>query len=105
MKALIYLTKRSLINNLKQACRKPLTLILLIFGIVYGIFVVAMLGGLALAVHIDSPKGLAGGSDRLEHIRIPGQFYVLFVQEGDSLPACPRALCISFAGQPEAGAA
>ena len=58
MKALIYLTKRSLINNLKQACRKPLTLILLIFGIVYGIFVVAMLGGLALAVHIDSPKGL-----------------------------------------------
>ena len=31
MKALIYLTKRSLINNLKQACRKPLTLILLIF--------------------------------------------------------------------------
>ena len=58
MKALIYLTKRSLINNLKQACRKPLTLILLIFGIAYGIFVVAMLGTLALTIHIDSPKGL-----------------------------------------------
>lgn len=58
MKALIYLTKRSLINNLKQACRKPLTLILLILGIAYGIFVVAMLGTLALTIHIDSPKGL-----------------------------------------------
>ena len=58
MKALIYLTKRSLINNLKQACRKPLTLILLIFGIAYGIFVVAMLGILVLSIHIDSPNGL-----------------------------------------------
>lgn len=58
MKALIYLTKRSLVNNLRQAGRKPATLILLIFGILYGIFVIGMLGILMLTIHIDSARGL-----------------------------------------------
>ena len=58
MKALIYLTKRSFINNLKRAVRKPSTLIALIFGIVYGVFIVFSLGGLAVSIHIDSTKGL-----------------------------------------------
>ena len=58
MKALIYLTKRSFINNLKRAVRKPSTLIALIFGIVYGVFIVFSLGSLAVSIHIDSTKGL-----------------------------------------------
>ena len=58
MKALIYLTKRSFINNLKRAVRKPSTLIAMIFGIVYGIFVVFGLGTLVVSVHIDSANGL-----------------------------------------------
>ena len=58
MKALIYLTKRSFINNLKRAVRKPSTLIALIFGIVYGIFIIFSLGTLAVSVHIDSVNGL-----------------------------------------------
>ena len=40
MKALIYLTKRSFINNMKKAVHKPSTLIALIFGIAYGIFII-----------------------------------------------------------------
>lgn len=58
MKALIYLTKRSFINHMKQAVKKPMTLIALIFGIAYGIFIIVMLGSLALSIHINSPKGL-----------------------------------------------
>ena len=58
MKALIYLTKRSFINNLKRAVRKPSTLIALIFSIAYGIFLIISLGTLAVGVHIDSAKGL-----------------------------------------------
>ena len=58
MKALIYLTKRSFINNLKRALTKPSTLIALIFGIVYGVFIIFSLGIMAIGVHIDSAKGL-----------------------------------------------
>lgn len=58
MKALIYLTKRSFINNLKRAVTKPTTLIALIFGIAYGAFVIFGLGVMAIGVHIDSVKGL-----------------------------------------------
>lgn len=58
MKALIYLTKRSFINNLKRAVKKPSTLIALIFAVVYGGFVIFSLGIMAIGVHIDSPKGL-----------------------------------------------
>ena len=38
MKALIYLIKRTAANNLKKAVRKPMTLLALIFGAAYGIF-------------------------------------------------------------------
>ena len=58
MRALIYLTKRSFINNMKRAVRKPSTLIALIFGIGYGIFVVATLGSLAVTIRFDSVYGL-----------------------------------------------
>ncbi len=58
MRALIYLTKRSLINNLKRAVRKPSTLIALIFGIAYGIFVVVTLASLAVTTKFDSVYGL-----------------------------------------------
>ncbi len=58
MKALIYLTKRSFINNLKRAAKKPSTLIALIFGVVYGVFIIFSLGIMAIGVHIDSAKGL-----------------------------------------------
>ena len=58
MKALIYLTKRSFINNLKRALTKPSTMIALIFGIVYGVFIIFSLGIMAIGVHIDSAKGL-----------------------------------------------
>lgn len=58
MKALIYLTKRSFINNLRRAVTKPTTLIALIFAILYGGFVIFTLGIMAIGVHIDSSKGL-----------------------------------------------
>ncbi len=58
MKALIYLTRRSFINNLKKAVRKPSTLIALIFGVVYGVYIVVMLGTLAALIRLDSVRGL-----------------------------------------------
>ena len=58
MRALIYLTKRSLMNNLKKAVHKPSTLIALIFAIVYGIFIVFSLGTLAVTIRMDSVRGL-----------------------------------------------
>lgn len=58
MRALMYLTKRSLMNNLKKAVHKPSTLIALIFAIVYGIFIVFSLGALAVTIRMDSVRGL-----------------------------------------------
>lgn len=58
MKALMYLTKRSMINNLKKAVHKPATLLLIIFCIAYGVFLVWTLGMLALDMHFDSAQGL-----------------------------------------------
>ena len=58
MKALIYLTKRSFINNLRRAVKKPTTLLALIFGIAYGIFIIVTLGGAAVGIRINSPRGL-----------------------------------------------
>lgn len=54
----MYLTKRSLMNNLKKAVHKPSTLIALIFAIVYGIFIVFSLGTLAVTIRMDSVRGL-----------------------------------------------
>ena len=58
MKALLYLIKRTAANNLKKAVRKPTTLLALIFGAAYGIFLIVMLGTLAVTVRIDSVQGL-----------------------------------------------
>ena len=58
MRALMYLTKRSLMNNLKKAVHKPSTLIALIFAIVYVIFIVFSLGTLAVTIRMDSVRGL-----------------------------------------------
>ena len=58
MRALMYLTRRSLVNNLKKAVQKPSTLIALIFAIGYGIFIVVSLGGLAVSIRMDSVRGL-----------------------------------------------
>lgn len=58
MKALMYLTKRSFVNHIKRAVRKPVTLIALIFGVAYGIFLLFMLAGLAVGLRLDSASGL-----------------------------------------------
>ena len=58
MKALMYLTKRSFINSIKKAVKKPVTLIAFIFGIAYGVFLFAMLAGLAVGVRFNSSSGL-----------------------------------------------
>lgn len=58
MKALMYLTKQSFINNLKKSVRKPVTLLLMIFLTGYGIFIAWTLAMLAKEMHFDSPQGL-----------------------------------------------
>ena len=44
MKALLYLTKRSFINNLKKAVKKPASLLVMIICIVYAIFLAVIAG-------------------------------------------------------------
>ena len=108
MKALIYLTKRSFINNLKRAVKKPSTLIALIFGIVYGVFIIFSLGIMAIGVHIDSAKGLLailtvwsiyeifgnflGYSSRKGIIFRPGHAHFVF-----TAPSDPKLVLISSA--------
>lgn len=58
MRPLIYLTKRSMVNKLKKAVHKPTTLLILIFGIAYGIFLAVSLGIFAVTVRLDSVRGL-----------------------------------------------
>lgn len=58
MKALMYLTKRSFVNNLKKALHKPITLLLMIFLTAYAIFVVFGIGMLMKELHFDSVQGL-----------------------------------------------
>ncbi len=58
MKALLYLTKRSFINNLKKAVKKPASLLVMIICIVYGIFLAVMLGQIVTKIHFSSAKGL-----------------------------------------------
>lgn len=58
MRALLYLSKRTFINKLKKALKKPASLILIIFCILYGIFLVTTLSNLVGLVHFNSVKGL-----------------------------------------------
>lgn len=58
MNALLYLTKRSFINQLKKAVRKPATLLLLVFVAAYAVLVLFSLGMAAAAVRFDSVRGL-----------------------------------------------
>lgn len=58
MKALIYLTGRSFVNNLKKAVKKPVTLLLLIFFLAYAVVVCLFLGQIAVELRFDSVKGL-----------------------------------------------
>lgn len=58
MRALIYLTKRSFINNMKKAVKKPTTLIALIFGVAYAAFILFSLASLAVTIRINSVRGL-----------------------------------------------
>ncbi len=58
MRALMYLTKRSFINSLKKAVKKPVSLILIIAGVLYAVFVIVMVGQLLKMVSFGSVKGL-----------------------------------------------
>lgn len=58
MKALLYLTKRSMINSLKEAIRRPLTLLLIVFITAYGAFILFSFAMFAAQVRINSPEGL-----------------------------------------------
>ena len=48
MRALLYLTKRSMINNLKKAVKKPLTLLVVLACAAYAVFLAVMLAVIAV---------------------------------------------------------
>lgn len=58
MRALLYLSKRTFMNKLQKALKKPVSLILIIFGVFYGIVFVITVGKLLGKLHFDSVKGL-----------------------------------------------
>lgn len=61
MKALLYLTKRSAVNSLKEAVRRPLSLLLIVFICAYTVFIVFTFSTIAVEVRINSPYGLFAG--------------------------------------------
>ena len=58
MRALLYLTWRSFVNNVKRALKKPVTLILIILLGVYAVYVLFMVGKLVTELRFDSADGL-----------------------------------------------
>ncbi|MGC4018071.1 MAG: putative ABC exporter domain-containing protein [Muricomes sp.] len=58
MRALLYLTRRSFINSMKKALRKPVSLILIIMGALYTVFVLVTLAQVVKSVEFGSVKGL-----------------------------------------------
>ena len=58
MRALFYLTKRSLVNHIKMALKKPVTLIISVFGVAYAVFVLMALVSLVSMIRMDSVQGL-----------------------------------------------
>ena len=58
MRALLYLTWRSFVNNVKRALKKPITLILIILLGVYAVYVLFMVGKLVTELRFDSADGL-----------------------------------------------
>ena len=58
MKALFYLAKRSFVNHIKMALKKPLTLIIFVFGVAYAIFIIMALASFASMIRLDSVQGL-----------------------------------------------
>lgn len=58
MKALVYLTWRSFVNNVRRAVKKPVTLILIVFLAVYAAYVVFALGQIVRNMRFDSVEGL-----------------------------------------------
>lgn len=54
----MYLTKRSMINNLKKAVKKPLTLLVVLACAAYAVFLAVMLAELAVQMKFDSAKGM-----------------------------------------------
>lgn len=58
MRALLYLTKRSFINNIKKALKKPVSLLIIIGAVLYAVFILVMLGQLVKSVQFGSVKGL-----------------------------------------------
>ena len=71
MRALLYLTKRSMINNLKKAVKKPLTLLVVLACAAYAVFLAVMLAELAVQMKFDSAKGMV--------IILPGRSWYLFL--------------------------
>ena len=58
MGALFYLAKRNFINHIKIAVKKPLTLIIFVFGVAYAVFIAMALASFASMIRIDSVQGL-----------------------------------------------
>ena len=104
MKALMYLTKRSFINNMKKAVRKPTTLLLIVFLTGYGIFITWTLAMLAKEMHFDSPQGLVVIVTLWTLYIFLADSSCLCIQKGRHLPAGAYAFCVHGADRSEAGA-
>lgn len=58
MRALVYLTWRSFVNNIRRAVKKPVTLILMIFLAAYMVYVALLMGRLIMDLRFDSVQGM-----------------------------------------------
>mgnify|MGYP000057838159 CR=1 FL=1 len=86
MRALLYLTKRSMINNLKKAVKKPLTLLVVLACAAYAVFLAVMLAELAVQMKFDSAKGMVIILTVWSLYLFFAEFYVICIQKRNSLP-------------------
>ena len=98
MRALLYLTKRSMINNLKKAVKKPLTLLVVLACAAYAVFLAVMLAELAVQMKFDSAKGMVIILTVWSLYLFLLNFYVICIQKRNSLP--PRHIHIFIFNAP-----
>lgn len=101
MKALIYLIKRTAANNLKKAVRKPTTLLALIFGAAYGIFLIVMLGNTCGYSSDRFCSRTCHSCDGVDDLHYSRKLYVLCFSKRNLVSAGSFSVRISRSDQPQ----
>ena len=105
MRALFYLTKRTLINRVKKAVRRPATYLYLALAVFYIVSILVAFGSLAVAGGIAYREGIVYVMTVWDLLSVLRQLSVLREAKRRDLPSRTRPFCLYGACQLQAGAA